>query len=719
MYFHRTENLMDERDCRSRDCPNFLKALKEINNMIDICPHKHVRVFLFSNGQNSSGRDEVHKYIRNMKPSKDKQIDVFILSIGNQFPLSYAIALRNKLHTGPTNIPLVITCGHYSIHIWEGIKDIRAEIYQCLKIYFSIPHNIVPNLDEKKDYAYPGDYVYFQADPSTLKYKLQIFTEPREIVNSEQTGWRRYRTRVIPGTGELRPDYPGHNRYDVRDDMMMMMMMHRGRYPGDEDDFDDEYFDFRSRSRKHKNIQINPILAKKGPSQTSKMMKLRDGNPVTVEFMLKNQLKQWTSVLYRMSKTDRKTPLECFDFMQQILKAQLNSESIKGQTDSKSTKTLVMEFNTLLKYCKNKIWKETIFVEEKKEVEVLQSTVTSKYDDKLLKLRGHGNKEWEKDMEEFIKQFELLKNQIQELPTPTPEDCCRIMLCSFLSDLQDPDIDDILYSSKSDFLTSMTFSGIPVYAPIKDSAQINPWTMYVKNICVSPYEIMCQKAMEEEICVKKKRNESGDKVIQLVDKNETTKFNIIVPIIPKEYAVLLKPLVRSNVFSVACTFCILKNAMIVDHTCHIASLACVWMKTIVDFPLARRPEYIKNRILNIEETAKLYLDRSAIATYIHCIWQDPKLAVCTEHSTTFRGSPVKCESLIKPAFLVQISRHNLPLVWRYKNKLHKVVQFVLAEFIGRCLKSYQSKTPFIDFFLSSAGTDKREEWLKLRAKVRD
>ena len=482
--------------------------------------------------------------------------------------------------------------------------------------------------------------------------------------------------------------------------------------------------------------------------------------PVTVEFMMKHLFRQWTSTLFRLHTCEKVViPENAFAVMQDIFNANLEISSlaipadlgdsdiiseqmetspagstpssagstpsptagdlkIQAVKDRKDKKTIQQDCMALLKTCHNVIWKDNNYKEDIKVVEeTLKTTVKSKYDDKLLHFKGHGTPEWNRDMKEFFKIYNDNKAMLDALPEPTPADCCRVTMTSFLSALKGNNAREMMREEKATFLKEMPFTGIPVYAPVRDSAQINPWTLYLKNICRSPYEILSQTAMEEFLEAEMRSRPTKDKQITLSPGDSTSTLNIIVPIVPYEHARALKPFVRSSIFAAACTFCILKNALINDFTCHLAALACVWMKTIRDFPVDKRPEYIVNRIRDIEETAKLYLDRERVKSYVSCLWQKPKLAVCTDATQTFESNYIKCESLVKPAFLVQISRFDLPLVWKFQNNLHLIVQEVLQEFIGRCLQNYESKTPFIDFYLPSLETKKRTSWINEKALV--
>ncbi|KAF2348138.1 hypothetical protein FHG87_021106 [Trinorchestia longiramus] len=92
---------------------------------------------------------------------------------------------------------------------------------------------------------------------------------------------------------------------------------------------------------------------------------------------------------------------------------------------------------------------------------------------------------------------------------------------------------------------------------------------------------------------------------------------------------------------VSAAFCILINALIVDHTCHLAALTYVWMKTIRDYPAINRPQFFEKRISDLEATAKIYMDRPGIVNYVSSLVKDPPQALMTE-SGPFNNGVLNC-----------------------------------------------------------------------------
>lgn len=443
--------------------------------------------------------------------------------------------------------------------------------------------------------------------------------------------------------------------------------------------------------------------------------------PITARHLLDGAFRQWNSVLIQQHRKKAHVPREAFDLMDSLFGYHSNiidqslpkGSDIRSRLMRKRMKSDQVEYQTLMNQSKSVIDVEGKFKDELELAEtILKSTVTNrKYDTKNLKLKGHGQEEFEEDLKEFKKLYGDLKVEILNLPPPTPEDCCRVLMTSTLGDLQDPDFGLILEESKFDLLKTFTMTGIPVYAPIRDASQFNPWTLVIKNILVNPFTVLCQQVLEHSAAIDMNSLGLEDKDVILQQDNEQTRFNAVIPIVPAAAAEVLKPLVLSKIYAMMSTFCILKNPHIIDYDAHLAALACAWMTTIRLFPRENRPQFATDRLSNIVATADLYMGRSSVSRYISALTSCPKQALMTESIDEFDGKTLKCESLIKPCFFVHLNKDKFSLEQRVV-----LLELMLFEFIGRCLSSYKVDEPeasrYTDFFCAHlTDKEKRKIWL--------
>ena len=566
-----------------------------------------------------------------MKIPAGKTVEVFLLGVGDGFPVQYSVDIRSHLHNGAANCPTIFWSRENSA-VNEEMMHIAQEMKKGLsKVNLSIPAKILPLVDDSKKTAYAGEFLYFETDSESLRKQLTI--------TSAESG------EVIPLSSTER--------------------------------------------------------------EPSAML------------LVDNVFKQWIASLIQRRRNKEPVPMAIFDLMKKLFQllhsdkmSAPKEDSIKSRLSLKNQKHIEMQFSSLMNQSYKIISLENEFSSDIELAKaIIHTAVQSKYDSRLLQLRGYKEEDWKKDVAKFKELYLQLKDEIMALRAPDAEESCRILLCSFLGDLQDPDFLEILDQNKIEFLSNLSFTGIPVFAPIKDSAQINCWTQAVKNICNSPFEIISQRALESSVALNGMTMTSPDKEIIFQKDNPNSKCNIIVPIIPKEHCKLLKPLVRTNVFAVGATFCILKNPLIIDQDCHLAALACVWMKTIRDFPPANRPDYITNRIENVVATANLYLDRKYLQLYCEALLEEPKLALMTESNKEFKGNTLKCESLIKPTFLLHTLKEKLRNVPDAKQKFISLLKMILTEFLGRCLTTHNLPNPCMVHLLSKEVNADLNDWL--------
>lgn len=441
---------------------------------------------------------------------------------------------------------------------------------------------------------------------------------------------------------------------------------------------------------------------------------------VEIRLLIDEVFRQWNSVMLQLHRKGSSVPYDTFSLMESMfscslekLKANIEGNGVKSRIHSKLAKTCVSEYAALMNQSKQIIDLDNQYEDEIQLAEaVLKTTVTNrKYDMKNLRLKGHGSDEFEADVEAFRTIYDDIRTNILSLPSPSTDECCQLTHTSTLADLQDPDFPMVLKQDKFNFLKTFSMTGIPAYAPIRDASQINPWTITIRHLLSSPYAVLSQKALEA--CAEEDPSllDAEEKFV-LADKNDPkTKFNIIIPLVPTSATKILKPVVCSNLYAMLSTFCILKNPHIVDYNAHIASLAAAWVSTIRNFPIDGRPQFICDRLESIIATAKLYITRPSIKTYIAALLMDPDQALMTESTQEFEGHTVKSESLVKPMFFLYIMKKRLK-----EREKESMLEMLMAEFIGRCVPhciEYAKTSPFTEYFARDVSSPKRKEaWIE-------
>ena len=454
---------------------------------------------------------------------------------------------------------------------------------------------------------------------------------------------------------------------------------------------------------------------------------------VKPRFLLDKVFRQWNSIIIQQHRRNLPIPENVFDIMDGIYKLQTTKlekeiesdpqyskdggKSIKSRLLKKEMKHMQTEFATLMNQSKTVIGLEEKFQTEMQLAEnILKTTVKSKYDMKNLKMKGHNIEDYDKDMEEFVKIYNKIKGNIKALPDPAPEECCNVTFQSPILDLKDDDFEALTKEDKFTFMKTFALAGIPIYAPVKDASQINPWALCIRHILTTPYNLISQSTMEMSAHLGTGSLDEVNKGITLQEGDDKSRLNAVIPVFSADVVRVLKPLLRTNVFGMLNTFCILKNPNIIDMNAHFAALGCAFLRTISHNPLNKqRPSFIEDRLKLIESTAQIYLDRKGYEKYSQVLFSEPEQALMTESRKSYGDDvTIKCETLIKPAFFLYLYRNDASKKQHFK----KIITLMGLEFIGRNLSKYNEETPYCDFFAPELNTnDLRKKWTVSRLNI--
>nr|BDT62262.1 MAG: hypothetical protein [Penaeus semisulcatus majanivirus] len=434
-------------------------------------------------------------------------------------------------------------------------------------------------------------------------------------------------------------------------------------------------------------------------------------------------VRQWNSVAIQYHNLKKRIPSDLLPFIERLFSTALQTgsegHSLTARLARAGNKTTEVEFRTTV----NKM-KKILTLEKYEDAldlarDVLSTTVSAgKYEVRSLQLKGHSGDDYAKDCQEFRKVYLANKAELKAL-TVTPEDCCRVTMASTLSDLQDDDFLQLLELNKYEFLKQFTMSGIPVFSPTRDALALNPWSYNITKILTSPYTIMSQVAIESS--AENKAPGDRHKDVKLKDDDDNTRFNAVIPVFTPESAKAMKPLVQTRLYAMCATFAVLKNPHIIDFDAHMAALASCWMRILYDHPEVPRPEHVRLLEANIIATASLYTERRGYARYCKLLRENAPQALMTESTATVEGRPVRCESLIKPMFMLRLMKQQEeddidPI------KVAEIVRLTLLEFVGRNMSRTESSknedTPYTDLFTKTLkDEDEKREILQRRVRT--
>ncbi|XP_037804168.1 uncharacterized protein LOC119598589 [Penaeus monodon] len=442
--------------------------------------------------------------------------------------------------------------------------------------------------------------------------------------------------------------------------------------------------------------------------------------PKITSDILSKVFRQWNSIAVQFHNVGKRVPSDLLPLMERLfytnLQMGVEGHSVAARVARVNAKTVELEFRTNM----NKV-KEILTTEKHSDAlrlaeNILSTTVTAgKYEVRSLQLKGHSELDYEKDCQDFKKVYETIKAELMAM-TVTPEECCRVTMSSTISDLQDEDFLQMLSLNKYEFLKQFTMSGIPVFSPTRDSVSLNPWSYNITRILRSPYTTLSQVALESYAS----NNEPGarHKDIKLKEDDDNTNFNAVIPVFSPEAAKLMEPLVQTRLYAMCVTFAILKNPHIIEYNIHIAALATCWVRILYEHPEVPRPEYVCLREESIIATASLYMKRKGNVDYCKLLTEDTPQALMTESTVKINKRPVKCESLIKPMFMLYFLKQREELEMA---EVAKIVRLILVEFVGRNMShirnSKKNSTPYTDFFVAMLkDEDKKKEFLQSYAE---
>ena len=419
-----------------------------------------------------------------------------------------------------------------------------------------------------------------------------------------------------------------------------------------------------------------------------------------------NLFPQWNSVISKMHRNKEMFDHRVFDLMEGFCKNYLTQaqSSILKNINKVTTRLKLKPYDkvkTLLSILMSRS-QELIKDDGLYQTDivfaaaVLKTTIkTNIYTFESSKVNEHRSEDYKKVVDDFISIYQNIRQEINDLPDSEPDECCIITMSSTLSDLQDSSFIDLLQENKFVFLSNFTLTGMPVLRKISEN--LNPWSIYIYNILTNPFEILSQRVLE----LGESTGNSPEKItsVTLKKTDPSTKFNAVISLIPENSIEVLKPLLQSELYAMCCTFSIMQNVHIIDYEYHVAAMACALLKTIHEYPSENRPEFIKKRIELIESTSKIYTGYPSLKNYAQCLLKYPQHALKSDSGKLFKNVEIKCESILKPAYILFIYRKEI----NFDDRISEIFELMLTEFIGRCFEFLRKdQTPFSNVFLISS-----------------
>ncbi|KAB7495439.1 hypothetical protein Anas_06887 [Armadillidium nasatum] len=446
---------------------------------------------------------------------------------------------------------------------------------------------------------------------------------------------------------------------------------------------------------------------------------------VDKSFPINSLLRQWNSLILQYICQKRKLPAFVFDVMQSIYKYYSHKllsdiESRHGETKTISYRLIVIENKRLeSKYDKlienlKKIIDAFEYPSRNELLDWISNKVSKlQFEDENGDIEKQKLKDYIKSVKEFTVILREIKPNLKIFDASSDE--CKITKTSMIKDILDPSLSELLLEDNLTFMTNFTVTGMPVLISFKNSSHISPWMLCVNQNSSGSSMVVSQNTLE----FTSECNSSffNTKSVRLEEGYEI-KYNAVVPIISPKYSDVMKPLVRTTIFAMLCSFCIYGNPYITDYNAHIALLGCTWIKLLAKKHNSECSDNINQELESIYATATLYLDREDLTQFFQSLKSNPKEILLRENKKkgSNKENEVWCESMIKPLFLLFLNQDKLN-----ENICEDLIPLILLELIGRCLSKYQNKNYkncLCSFFLQPdlSNVKKREEFIDSKSK---
>lgn len=144
-------------------------ALQTIVNEVYQCKERYVNVFIITDGNHNTTEVEPSSVIDQMQAPDGKLCNVYILGVGDNFPVQYSIDIRSRLHNGSSNLPSLFWA-RQSVDTIEQMDEMGNKISDgsSLMMRLDIAGSTLPGLSVRNTF-HLREWVYFPFEPSQLK----------------------------------------------------------------------------------------------------------------------------------------------------------------------------------------------------------------------------------------------------------------------------------------------------------------------------------------------------------------------------------------------------------------------------------------------------------------------------------------------------------------------------------------------------------------------
>nr|BDT63566.1 MAG: hypothetical protein [Pasiphaea japonica whispovirus] len=176
--FRREGTFIEPKDDFDGGRTDLTRAIRTLGKVIIKSQESKINIFLVTDGAHTVDEVPPSEAIKKLLIPEGKTICVFVMGIGNSFPVKYSIELRSSLHNGNSNVPFLYWAKNYRDDGSKQLEYIRNiilnECQHSIEFIDVVNCSKLPGVEQDvHSKFYPGEWIYFPPSLSNLS-KLRV-----------------------------------------------------------------------------------------------------------------------------------------------------------------------------------------------------------------------------------------------------------------------------------------------------------------------------------------------------------------------------------------------------------------------------------------------------------------------------------------------------------------------------------------------------------------
>lgn len=246
----------------------------------------------------------------------------------------------------------------------------------------------------------------------------------------------------------------------------------------------------------------------------------------------------------------------------------------------------------------------------------------------------------------FITVLKSIIPQIEKIPDEEKLiNQCKLTGNSFINDICDPFLPNLIECGITAFLKNITVVGIPITHEksfYSVSSSESEWKLKT-SLSEKFFEqkLLSHAVLDSELKFSLSENSNNGRG---VFSGSGKKYHGVVPLFTPKVAAILKPLMQTEIFGIICSYCIYKNIRSKYRYAHFTGLLSIWCQFLKP---DSESDFVQMFSKLICGTAAVYLDLFDFKMYKLNLIHTPRWGLGEERGKVFK---IPSENLVKPLF---------------------------------------------------------------------